>query len=115
MFWYSANGIFAICVGTIVARNLVEETARDCSQSMLQRADHVSMTAQPLTLDGVTHSYGAGLAVDNVTLEVKGGELIALLGPSGCGKTTLLRAIGGFIHQTQGRIVVGGAAIDHLP
>ena len=72
MFSHSANGIFAICVGTIVARNLVEETARDCSHSMLQRADHVTMTAQPLTLDGVTHSYGAGLAVDNVTLEVRG-------------------------------------------
>jgi putative spermidine/putrescine transport system ATP-binding protein len=44
---------------------------------MLQRANPTSMIAQPLTLDGVTHSYGAGLAVDNVTLEVKGGELIA--------------------------------------
>ncbi|MDP3545648.1 MAG: ATP-binding cassette domain-containing protein, partial [Phreatobacter sp.] len=58
------------------------------------------LAAQPLTLDGVTHSYGAGLAVDNVTLEVKGGELVALLGPSGCGKTTLLRIVAGFIQQT---------------
>src|SRR5258708_38721381 len=115
MFWYSANGILAICVGTIVACNLVEETARDCSQSMLQRADHVSMTAQPLTLDGVTHSYGAGLAVDNVTLEVKGGELIALLGPSGCGKTTLLRIVAGFIQQGSGKVIIGDRSVDTLP
>jgi putative spermidine/putrescine transport system ATP-binding protein len=115
MFSHSANGIFAVCVGTIVARNLVEETARDCSHSMLQRADHVTMTAQPLTLDGVTHSYGAGLAVDNVTLEVKGGELIALLGPSGCGKTTLLRIVAGFIQQGSGKVIIGDRSVDTLP
>jgi putative spermidine/putrescine transport system ATP-binding protein len=115
MFSHSANGIFAICVGTIVARKFVEETARDCSHSMLQRADHVTMTAQPLTLDGVTHSYGAGLAVDNVTLEVKGGELIALLGPSGCGKTTLLRIVAGFIQQGSGKVIIGDRSVDTLP
>ncbi|WP_439573872.1 ABC transporter ATP-binding protein [Phreatobacter sp.] len=71
--------------------------------------------AQPLTLDGVTHSYGSGLAVDNVTLEVKGGELVALLGPSGCGKTTLLRIVAGFIQQTNGKVVIGSRPIDELP
>lgn len=73
------------------------------------------MTAQPLTLDGVTHSYGAGLAVDSVTLEVKGGELIALLGPSGCGKTTLLRIVAGFIQQGSGKVIIGDRAVDTLP
>jgi putative spermidine/putrescine transport system ATP-binding protein len=70
---------------------------------------------QTLTLDGITHRYGAMAAVDGVTLEIGGGELVALLGPSGCGKTTLLRIIAGFINQTEGRVVVNGAAIDHLP
>jgi putative spermidine/putrescine transport system ATP-binding protein len=70
---------------------------------------------QALTLDGVTHEYGAAKAVDGVTLEIAGRELVALLGPSGCGKTTLLRIIAGFINQTQGRVVVGGQSIDHLP
>ncbi|MCU4178879.1 ABC transporter ATP-binding protein [Bosea sp. BH3] len=71
--------------------------------------------AQPLTLDGVTHSYGGGLAVDNVTLEVKGGELVALLGPSGCGKTTLLRIVAGFIEQSNGKVIIGERPIDTLP
>lgn len=74
-----------------------------------------AQAAQPLTLDGVTHSYGTGFAVDNVTLEVKGGELVALLGPSGCGKTTLLRIVAGFISQTNGKVIIGDRPIDVLP
>ncbi len=68
-----------------------------------------------LLIDRVTHRYGSSVAVQDVTLDIAGGELVALLGPSGCGKTTLLRAIGGFIEQSEGRILVGGASIDHLP
>ena len=73
------------------------------------------ISGQSLTLDSITHVYGASKAVDGVTLEIKGGELVALLGPSGCGKTTLLRIIAGFIGQTEGRVIVNGEAIDHLP
>ncbi|MGL4289641.1 MAG: ABC transporter ATP-binding protein [Phreatobacter sp.] len=82
---------------------------------MLAIADPGPIAAQPLTLDGITHSYGAGLAVDNVTLEVKGGELVALLGPSGCGKTTLLRIVAGFIAQTNGKVILGDRPIDDKP
>jgi len=67
-----------------------------------------------LTLEGITHRFGASKAVDDVTLEIGGSELVALLGPSGCGKTTLLRIIAGFINQTQGRVVIGGVPVDHL-
>ena len=48
---------------------------------MIQTASPETRSAQPLTLDGVTHSYGSGFAVDNVTLKVKGGELVALTRP----------------------------------
>lgn len=71
--------------------------------------------SEPLTLDGITHSYGAGVAVDNVTLEVRAGELIALLGPSGCGKSTLLRVVAGFLSQQAGKVVIGNKVVDHIP
>ncbi len=72
-------------------------------------------TGNSLQLERVTHRYGASKAVDDVSLDVRGGELVALLGPSGCGKTTLLRAIGGFIRQSEGEIRIADAPVDHLP
>ena len=87
------------------------------TQNSLEHQPQVSLgdRGQPLWLSGVTHRYGASTAVDNIHLDVQGGELVALLGPSGCGKTTLLRAIGGFIRQSEGEIRIGGAVVDHLP
>jgi putative spermidine/putrescine transport system ATP-binding protein len=70
---------------------------------------------QSLIIDAVTHRYGAAFAVDNVTLDIKAGELLALLGPSGCGKTTLLRIIAGFIVQSEGHVIIGENRIDELP
>src|SRR5258707_14834300 len=69
-----------------------------------------------LVLDAITHRYpGGAAAVENINLDVKGGEIIALLGPSGCGKTTLLRIVAGFIAQTEGRIIIGDDIVDALP
>src|SRR2546423_8250929 len=74
-----------------------------------------SSTGQTLIIDAVTQRYGSFRAVDNITLDIKAGELIALLGPSGCGKTTLLRVIAGFIVQSEGHVIVGDKMIDELP
>lgn len=47
-------------------------------------------------------------ALQNVTLDIKTGELMSVLGPSGCGKTTLLNIIAGFLAPTEGRVVLNG-------
>jgi putative spermidine/putrescine transport system ATP-binding protein len=67
-----------------------------------------------LTLDRITQRFGDVSAVRDVSLDVAGGELVALLGPSGCGKSTLLRIMSGFIRQTEGRVLFDGEGVDHL-
>ena len=56
---------------------------------------------------GLVMRYGDVAAVDGLDLEVKPGELVALLGPSGCGKTTTLRLVAGFLKPDAGEIWVG--------
>jgi iron(III) transport system ATP-binding protein len=72
-----------------------------------------------LTLDHVTKAFGEHRALDDVSLEVADGELVAILGPSGCGKTTLLRQVAGFDAPDAGRIVIGdtlmSSAQHHVP
>jgi putative spermidine/putrescine transport system ATP-binding protein len=68
-----------------------------------------------LDIDSVTHRYSHVTAVDDVSLAVRAGEIVALLGPSGCGKTTLLRVVAGFVRQSAGSVRIDGRAIDHLP
>ncbi|MGF1608158.1 MAG: ABC transporter ATP-binding protein [Kiloniellales bacterium] len=67
------------------------------------------MTA--LTLEHVSHAFGALLAVDDVSLAIEPGELVCLLGPSGCGKTTALRVAAGLERLQQGRVLLGGRVV----
>ena len=58
-----------------------------------------------LRLQGVTKSFGAFTAVDDLDLDVPRGSFFALLGPSGCGKTTTLRMVAGLETPTSGSII----------
>ena len=60
-----------------------------------------------VTVENLVKSFGVTPALHGVSLDIAGGELIALLGPSGSGKTTLLRLIAGLDFPTSGRILFG--------
>ena len=63
---------------------------------------------------GITKTFGSIVANDGVDLNVKYGEILALLGENGSGKTTLMNIISGIYHQDSGKILIGGeeAAIN---
>ena len=77
-----------------------------------------TLTAPPgaeLELVAVSKTFGAVLAVDDVSLTVAAGEFLTLLGPSGSGKTTTLMMIAGFESATAGEILLGGRRLTHVP
>lgn len=66
-----------------------------------------------LKLENVTKYYGDFLAVDNLSFEVKEGEIFGLLGVNGAGKTTTFRMIMGLLEPTSGHITLDGKKIDY--
>jgi len=75
-----------------------------------------------VTLENVTKGFrspdgeiSAVVAVDNVSLDIRDGEMVTLLGPSGCGKTTTLRIIAGFEMPDAGRVLISGEDVTDRP
>jgi iron(III) transport system ATP-binding protein len=72
----------------------------------------VSGRSQPaVRLEQVSKSYHGTLALDDVSIELPAGTMLALLGPSGCGKTTALRLIAGFESPDAGVVEVSGRRV----
>jgi len=68
-----------------------------------------------ILLEGVNKRYGQQTVVNNVSLEIKDGEFFVLLGSSGSGKTTVLNIIAGLATAEQGRVLLHGRDVTHLP
>ena len=64
--------------------------------------------------EGVTKRFGGMVAVNDVSFELKKGEILGLIGPNGAGKTTLFNCISGFLKADEGTISVNGIRINKL-
>lgn len=68
-----------------------------------------------VSIKNITKQFDETLAVDDISLDIRKGEIFALLGASGSGKSTLLRMLAGFEKPTSGKILVGDEDIAQLP
>ena len=82
---------------------------------MAERSEGETGMALPITIRGMTKTYGDVHALNEVDLDVKSGEFLTLLGPSGSGKTTLLMVLAGFTRPDHGSLKFGKTEVIRTP
>ena len=65
-----------------------------------------------IKVTNLTKNYGQQKALNNISFEIKSGEIVGFLGPNGAGKSTMMKIITGYIPQSSGEVLVNGHTID---
>ncbi len=83
----------------------------DKSLGILARTDHEPVGTTILEINGLTKRYGGVTALDDLNLDIKAGEIVALIGPNGAGKTTAFNMITGVLPPTEGSVKIHGKEV----
>lgn len=70
---------------------------------------------ESLRSDNVTLAYGTAQIVNQLSVDIRDGEITTIIGPNGCGKSTLLRALARLMRPTHGAVILDGQEIHRLP
>jgi zinc/manganese transport system ATP-binding protein len=68
-----------------------------------------------LSLNNITVTYGSVVAIEDVSLALRGPGLVQLLGPNGAGKTTLMKVVAGLVRPRRGRVLINGVDVTGNP
>ena len=71
------------------------------------------MTESILELQGIVKNFGGIKAIDNLTMSLEKGQIVALIGPNGAGKTTVFNVVTGIYTADQGKVLLDGEDITH--
>ena len=88
----------------------VASPQNEASAEQARRTKGVAIAAQAVSL-----RFGGVVALDNVSVEVRDDEMLAIIGPNGAGKTSLMNCLSGFYRPQQGQILVGGTDVSREP
>jgi branched-chain amino acid transport system permease protein len=97
-----------------LARSAAPPGSREEAARAIRGGRPEAGTQPLLQVRGVSKRFGGVLALADVTLEIRGGEIVSLIGPNGAGKTTLLNIVTGVYPPTGGTVVFGGEPLVGL-
>jgi ABC-type branched-subunit amino acid transport system ATPase component/branched-subunit amino acid ABC-type transport system permease component len=94
-----------------------ERRGADAPQPRPQLPEPEPFQVTPMTvrIDGLTVRFGGVVAADQVTMELRPGQVHGLIGPNGAGKTTLIDAVTGFVPLAAGTVMLDDADITDMP
>jgi ABC-type branched-subunit amino acid transport system ATPase component/branched-subunit amino acid ABC-type transport system permease component len=106
------NGIADVVVHGRPVWEKLHLVARRPQRAPLPAADVEPVPGATLSIAHLTVRFGAVLAVDDLSMDIRPGEVVGLIGPNGAGKTTLIDAVTGFVPIAGGSIALDGRRID---